>query len=130
MYGAPAPFPAKVALWNFDDGTGLRKVTVPGAKGLPVGALTVTDPAEFSRSDPPGGMDRPVGAFTADSRFFVVAAGDEDRHIHVVDVKKAGVRSSFAVDRPVKGLFPLDSGEVAVVGVEPKAIVIWKIKPP
>ena len=77
-----------------------------------------------------GGAEAPLGAFTADSRFFVLAAGDDRHHIHLIDVAKARIRSSFTVSGPVKGLSLLDSGEIAAVGIEPKAIVIWKIKVP
>ena len=123
VYGT-TPSRATVAFWNFEDATNLRQVTVPS------------------------GTERPMGAFTSDSRFFVLAAGKENRYInvidankaeasssfkvggHVFDVNKAEVRSSFAVGSPVKGLFSLNSGEIAAVGLEPKLIVIWKIKTP
>jgi hypothetical protein len=130
MDATPVPFPVRVAFWNFDDGTKLRKLTLRGGKDLPVEIPTLPDPVAFARSDAPGGKDLAVGAFTGDSRFFVVAAGDENRNIRVIDAKKAEVRSSFTVDGRVKGLFLLDSGEIAAVGIEPKAIVIWKIKTP
>jgi len=57
-----------------------------------------------------------------------VAAEDRNNHIYVIDVNNAEIRSSFTAEGPVKGLFLLDSGEIAAVGIEPKTIVIWKIR--
>ena len=67
VYGMPAPSPATIAFWNFDDGTRLRHVTVLG-----------------------GEDHRPSGIFTADSRFFVLAAEDADHHVHVIDARRLG----------------------------------------
>ena len=39
--------------------------------------------------------------------------------------EKREIRSSFKVGAAINGLFPLTSGEVAAVGIEPKAIVIF-----
>ena len=78
VYGTPTPSPVTVVFWNFDDGTRLRHVIVPGGKDR-----------------------RPSGTFTADSRFFVFAAEDADHHIYVVDAKKAEVRSPCGV-RPCR----------------------------
>jgi hypothetical protein len=132
------PSSAVVSLWNFDDGTRLREVTVLAGK--------------VHGGEAVGGDERPFGIFSADSRFFALAAGDAGNHIHVIDVNKAGAHSSrkmpwldgervieiekaqiaasFAADAPIKGLFLLNSGEIAAVGVEPKAVLIWKIKTP
>ena len=50
---------------------------------------------------------------------------------HLFDRREeAEIKSSFVVDRPIHGLFPLDSGEIAAVGVELGVIAIWKIKTP
>jgi WD40 repeat protein len=70
------------------------------------------------------------GIFTADSRFFIASAGKDDRRIDIIDVQKAKIHSSLNVDSPIRDIFLLESGDIGVVGVEPKAIRIWKFKPP
>ena len=95
----------RVTFWNLSDGTRCRTVTVQGGRNV-------------------------SGTFTADSRFFVLSAGEDDRRIDLIDVKEAKVRSSLTTDAPITDISLLDSGEIAVVGVEPKAVVIWKFKPP
>ena len=119
-----APSPATACFWNFDDGARLREVAVAGGK------------------------ERAFGVFSADSRFFVLIASDDKHHMHLIDARKAGGRtsltvgervvelekaviaSSFTADGPINSLCLLDSGEIAAVGIESKAIVIWKIKTP
>ena len=118
------PSPATVAFWNFEDATNLRQITVPS------------------------GTERPMGVFTANSRYFVVAAGNENQQIHVIDVnkaeisssfkagghefdvKKAEVRKTFKIDGRVKGITALKSGDICAWGVESNAVLIWKIKSP
>jgi len=97
--------PICISFWNVDDGTQRRQVSVAG----PIEPLA-----------PP--------TFTADSRYFVLATGKG--RVYLIDAKKAEIRSSFTVGASVKGLFTLNTGEIAVVGTEPKSVVIWKIKTP
>ena len=103
--GSP-PESTGIAFWNFDDGT--KQARVKGAG--------------------PDGLTRDVSAFSRDSRFFVLATGKG--RIHVIDVKNAEVRASYTEMLPVKSLCLLTSGEIAAVGTEPKAVVIWKFKTP
>ena len=95
-----------INLWSLSDGTRYRTVTVRGGCGAN------------------------SGAFTANSHFFVLAAGEGNRRIDLIEVEKAKVQSSMTADAPVGDISRLDSGEIAVVGIEPKAVVIWKFKPP
>ena len=98
--------------------------------GRPVGFLNLNEGTEPRALEFPSGPEPPHGIFSADSRFFILAAGEENRNIYVVNVKNAEVRSSYTVDAPVARLSSLKSGEIAAVGTEPKAIVVWKIKTP
>ena len=87
------PGPVTVGFWNFDDGTQRRTV-------------------ELSASDEP-----PIATFTPDSRYFLCTAGSGGRSVFLIDAKTAKIRSSWKADAPVRGLFLLNSGEVAAVGV-------------
>jgi WD40 repeat protein len=100
--------PVTVGFWDFDDGSRSRTLELPAV----------------------GQDDFPVATFTADSRYFVCSAGDGGRTIFVIDADKAKIRSSWAVGAQVRGLFPLDSGEIAAVGVEPKALLLYKVPAP
>ncbi len=102
----PLHEPTTIALWNFADGTQPRAVVLPYSE------------------------ERPTGTFSPDSRFFVSTGGTDNRHVYVIDVQKTEIKSSFTLDAPIKGLFALDSGEIAAIGVEPGAILVWKIKTP
>jgi hypothetical protein len=102
------PNPVTVGFWNFDDGTQMRAVELPDI-----------------------GLDGfPTATFTADSRYFFCTAGAGGRRIFLIDVKTAKIRSSWTASASVRGLFPLTSGEIAAVGVEPKAVLIYKMPAP
>ena len=101
----PPPEATTVAFWKFEDGTNERALTVPGPVDMPC-----------------------ASAFSRDSRFFAVATAKG--RISLINVRKVVVRSSYVVNGSVKGLCLLNSGEIAALGTEPKAIVVWKIKPP
>jgi WD40 repeat protein len=98
--------PTQVSLWDFADGSHLRRVDVP-----------------FS-------YERPVATFSADSRCLACTGGADNRQIYVIDVAKSRIRSSFPASVAVKGLFLLKSGEFAAIGIEPSAIVVSRIKAP
>ena len=68
-----------------------------------------------SASDEP-----PIATFTPDSRYFLCTAGSGGRSVFLIDAKTAKIRSSWKADAPVRGLFLLNSGEVAAVGVVPR----------
>ena len=71
IMGRPSE-PAEVGFWNFSDGTKSRRLTVPDATGS---------------------FDKSFRVFSADSRYFVLADGGDDRRIHVIDAKTANVQS-------------------------------------
>jgi hypothetical protein len=98
--------PVTVGFWNFDDGTQRRTVELP-------------------KSDEP-----PTATFTPDSRSFLCTAGAGGRSVFLIDVKTGKIRSSWTAGAPVRGLFPISSGEVAAVAVEPKAVLLYKIPVP
>lgn len=105
MSGQPFQ-PVTVGFWNFDDGTQRRTVELPA-----------TD--EFV-----------AATFTPDSRYFLCTAGSGGRSVFVIDAKTAKIRSSWKAAAPVRGLFPVNSGEVAAVGVGPGTVLIYKIPKP
>jgi hypothetical protein len=96
--------PVTVRFWNFDDGAQLRTLELP-------------------KSDQP-----PIAVFTPDSRFFLCTAGPGGRRVFLIDVKSGKIRSSWTSGAPLRGMFPLSTGEIAVIGVEPKAILLSKIR--
>ncbi len=98
--------PVTVGFWNFEDGTQRRKVELP-------------------KSDQP-----PIAIFTPDSRFLLCTAGPGGRSVFLIDVKTGKIRSSWTGAGSVRGLFPLSTGDVAVISVEPKAVLLSKIGVP
>ena len=99
----PPPERTVVGFWDADDGFRWRQCSVPQA----------VEASCFP-------------AFTADSRYFLVAT--QKGSIHVIDTKDGTIRSTHLAGAGIKGMFALSSGEIAAVGAEPKAIVIWKLK--
>jgi len=95
-----------ITFWNVSDGTGQRRLSVPGRAGAS------------------------AGAFSADARYFVCAGGPESRRAYLIDVAAAKIRSSWAADATLEDFFLLSTGEIAAVGTERDAIVIYKITPP
>jgi WD40 repeat protein len=98
--------PVTVGFWNFDDGTQRHTVELP-------------------KSDQP-----PIAAFTPDSRCFLCTAGPGGRSVFVTNVRTGEILSSWTGSAPVRGLFPVGTGEVAVIAVEPKAVLISMIRVP
>jgi WD40 repeat protein len=98
--------PVTVGFWNFDDGTQRRSVELP-------------------KSD-----QFPIATFTPDSRCFLCTAGPDGRSVFLIDVKTGKIRSSWTGSAPVRGLFPISTDEVAVISVEPKAVLLSKIRIP
>ena len=72
----------------------------------------------------------PIAAFTPDSRWFLCTAGQRGRSVFLIDVKTGKIRSSWTGIAPVRGLFPISTGEVAAIMVEPKTILLSKIRVP
>jgi WD40 repeat protein len=106
LMGVPSLRPVTVGFWNFDDGTQRRTVELP-------------------KSD-----QFPIATFTPDSRDFLCTAGPGGRSVFLVDVKTGKIRSSWTGSAPVRGLFPISTDEVAVIAVEPKAVLVSKIHIP
>jgi hypothetical protein len=106
IMGGRDPHPVTIGFWNFDDGTQPRTVELP-------------------KSDQP-----PISVFTPDSRFLFCTAGPGGRSVFLIDVKTAKIRSSWTGSASVRGLYPISTGEVAVISVEPKAVVLSKIRLP
>jgi hypothetical protein len=98
--------PVTVGFWNFDDGTQRRTLELP-------------------KCDQP-----PIATFTPDSRCFLCTAGPGGRSVFLIDVKTGEIRSSWTGIAPVRGLFPISTGEVAAITVEPKAVLLSKIRVP
>ena len=98
--------------------------------GALFGFLNLNEGTEPRALEFPSGPEPPHGIFSADSRFFILAAGEENRNIYVVDVKTP--RSGCLIQWTLRSRISssLKSGEIAAVGTEPKAIVVWKIKTP
>ena len=104
LMSGQTPRPVTVGFWNFDDGTQRRTVQLP-------------------ECDQP-----PIAAFTPDSRWFLCTAGQRGRSVFLIDVKTGKIRSSWTGIAPVRGLFPISTGEVAAIMVEPKTILLSKIR--
>ena len=98
--------PVTVGFWNFDDGADRRTVELPPSDELP------------------------TAVFTPDSRCLLCTAGSGGRSIYLVDVKTAKICSSYLAAAPMRGLFSINSGEVAAVSVGPKSVLIYKIPKP
>ena len=96
--------PVTVGFWNFDDGTRRRTVELP-------------------KSDQP-----PIATFTPDSRCFLCTTGPDGRSVFLIDVKTGKIHSSWTGSAPVRGLFPISTGEVVAITVESKAVVLSKIR--
>jgi WD40 repeat protein len=92
--------------WNFDDGTQRRTVELP-------------------KCDKP-----PIAVFSPDSRYFLCTAGAGGRSVFLIDVKTCKVLSSWTATAVVRGLYPLGTGEVAVITAEPKSIQLSKVSLP
>jgi len=106
LMGGQTPRPVTAGFWNFDDGTQRRTVELP-------------------KNDQP-----PIATFTPDSRCFLCTAGLGGRSVFLIDVKTGKIRSSWTGIGPVRGLFPISTGEVAAITVEPKAVLLSKIRVP
>jgi hypothetical protein len=98
--------PVTVGFWNFDNGTQRRTVELP-------------------KSD-----QFPIATFTPDSRAFLCTAGPGGQSVFLIDVKMGKIRSSWTCSAPVRGLFPVSTDEVTVITVEPKAVLLSKIRIP
>jgi hypothetical protein len=103
--GDPSVPEAAVNFWAFSDGSRRRRVAVPH------------------------GATPPIGVFGADSRYFVCAAGADNRTVYLVDVEAGGIRRSWLARAPVSSLSVLATGEVAVVGSEGGTILIHRVAP-